>query len=268
MKSGHKCKECHVSSDLWRPTLIQTISESWYMITFTDDYSRWTWVSFLKHKSDAYKAFEKWKAKTENSSGKSLATFCSDNGWEYLNKLWVEYVKENSVWWETTPPYTLEQNGVAECLNCSIFNHVQTVLADTGLPLFLWAEVANYIVYMRNRHTTCALANLISYQQHFSIIPDLSHLHHFGCATYVYDNSKTHSKLDPRGKPTVFVGYLSTQKAWHFYLPEKQVIHVTMHVKFNDDCNAHKNFLAERSITSLITHFSCPYSRQMMMDLI
>ena len=37
--------------------------------------------------------------------------------------------------------------------NWTIFDHVQTILIDVGLLLFLFAEAINYIVYMKNCHS-------------------------------------------------------------------------------------------------------------------
>ena len=178
------------------------------MITFLDDYSRWTWVYFLKQKSNAYKTFREWKAETKKSSGQTLIAFHSDNGHECLNNEWMNYMKTNGIRWETSSPHTPEQNGAAERLNRSIFDCVRTVLADTGLPLYLWAEAANYIAYTRNRHTTRALLNSTPYQQWYGNVPNLSHLHRFGCMAYIYN--QTWNKLELTGRRVTFVEYVST----------------------------------------------------------
>ena len=45
-----------------------------------DDYSKLTWVSFLKEKVEAFEKFKKFKALTENQTGKRLKAVRSDRG--------------------------------------------------------------------------------------------------------------------------------------------------------------------------------------------
>jgi hypothetical protein len=58
-----------------------------YVITFTDDKSHWTWVAFLKHKSDAFAAFKEWLIFAEKQTGFQLYIFCTDNGGKFLTKV-------------------------------------------------------------------------------------------------------------------------------------------------------------------------------------
>ena len=101
-----------------------------------------------------------------------------------------------------------EQNGAAECLNRSIVDCVRTILIDAGVPLYLWAEAANYVVYMHNRQPTYALTNTTPFEQHFGTKPDVAGSHHFGCTAYVYNTAAQH-KLDLRAKQAIFVGYVN-----------------------------------------------------------
>ncbi len=48
-----------------------------------DDYSRLTWVTFLKEKSEAFEKFKIFKALTENQIGKRLKAIRSDRGEEF-----------------------------------------------------------------------------------------------------------------------------------------------------------------------------------------
>lgn len=72
-KSAHKpfpeeTKNCAltyeelVHTDLWGPAQTPSISGSLYYISFTDDYSRKTKLTFLKHKSEALEALKQYEA--------------------------------------------------------------------------------------------------------------------------------------------------------------------------------------------------------------
>ena len=45
----------------------------------------------MKHKSDVFDVFKKWKALVENETGLKLKCLRSDNGGEYCSKEFEEY---------------------------------------------------------------------------------------------------------------------------------------------------------------------------------
>ncbi|XP_057500742.1 uncharacterized protein LOC130784769 isoform X2 [Actinidia eriantha] len=51
-----------VHTDLWGPSPIATKGGSIYYVSFVDDYSRYTWVYLMTHKSDFYKVFRTFHA--------------------------------------------------------------------------------------------------------------------------------------------------------------------------------------------------------------
>lgn len=95
---GKKCKESFPSGQSWRASkplelvhsdLCRPLGESpnrgyKCFSTFIDDFSRKTWVYFLKHKSDAIDAFKEFKAYVEKQSGRQIRILRTDRGTEYL----------------------------------------------------------------------------------------------------------------------------------------------------------------------------------------
>ena len=88
-------------------------------------------------------------------------------------------LKDRGIHHGTTSPDTPEQNGDAKHQNHSIFYCVCTVLINAGLPLSMFAEAVNYIVYTKNRNSTSALTNTTPYEVWFNKKPDISRLHPF-----------------------------------------------------------------------------------------
>jgi hypothetical protein len=72
-------------------------------------------------------------------------------------KEWKQMLKDRGICHETTSPDTPKQNGDAKHQNWSIFDRVRTVLIDAGLPLSMFAEAVNYIVYTKNCNSTSTL---------------------------------------------------------------------------------------------------------------
>ena len=56
-----------------------------YYVIFIDDYSRRTWIYFLKTKGEAFSRFKDFKAVVEKQTGRKIQVLRSDNGGEYTN---------------------------------------------------------------------------------------------------------------------------------------------------------------------------------------
>ena len=63
-----------------------------YFATFIDDATRKVWVYFIKRKDEVFCAFQKFVALVENQTGKQLKCLCSNNGGEYVSKIFRKFV--------------------------------------------------------------------------------------------------------------------------------------------------------------------------------
>jgi hypothetical protein len=62
-----------------------------YFLTFIDDFSRCTWVYFLKLKSEVFDMFLAYKALVEKQYGHQLQKLRTNNGGEYVNNKFTTY---------------------------------------------------------------------------------------------------------------------------------------------------------------------------------
>ena len=60
-----------------------------YLLTFIDDFSRYTWFLFLKKKSEVCEKFIELKAYIENASGLKIKILRSDNGGEHVSNYFL-----------------------------------------------------------------------------------------------------------------------------------------------------------------------------------
>src|SRR5438270_4058852 len=91
-----------------------------YFLTFIDDYSRKTWIYFLKQKSKVFSCFKNFKAFVEKQSGYKLKTIRSDQGGEYIDRSFQDYLKELGIRHQFPTRSTPQQNGIAERKNRTI----------------------------------------------------------------------------------------------------------------------------------------------------
>ena len=73
-------------TNVWGPYQVQSLGGSRYYVAFIDDATRKTWVYCIRHKSNVFATFKKWKALVENETRKKLKCLGYDNGGEYCNK--------------------------------------------------------------------------------------------------------------------------------------------------------------------------------------
>jgi hypothetical protein len=73
-------------SDLMGPFPHPSIRKERYVLTFIDDYSCYTWVYFLRQKSNVFEHLKDFKDLVETQIGKKINILCKDNGGEYINK--------------------------------------------------------------------------------------------------------------------------------------------------------------------------------------
>eukprot|EP00253_Pinus_taeda_P004562 PITA_04562 len=202
-----------VHSDLSGMLPVTSLGGCSYYMTVTDDFSRKTWIYFLKKKDEAFMWFRTFKALVENMTGKKIKILRTDNGTEYESNEFKDFCREAGIKRETTTTYTPEQNGVAERKNRTIVEATRAMLCDQGLPKFLWGKAANTVVYIQNR-----------------------------CPHFALD-SKTpeeRSKLDATGKKGMFVGYSETSKAYRVYVPGQREVEISHDVTFDEDASLKK----------------------------
>ena len=66
-------------------------------MTFIDDFSRKTWIYFLKKKDEAFMWFRTFKALVENMTGKKIKILRTDNGTEYETNEFKDFCREAGI---------------------------------------------------------------------------------------------------------------------------------------------------------------------------
>ena len=122
-----------VHSDLCGPLSVVSFSGYKYFLTFIDDFSRRTWVYFLKLKSEVFNKFLAFKAFVEKQSGHQILKLRSDNGGEYVKNDFINFCTEHGIQMQHTVPYTPQQNGVAEKKNHTLKEMANCMLQSKGL---------------------------------------------------------------------------------------------------------------------------------------
>ena len=149
-----------------------------YYVTFLNDYSRKTWIYFLKTKESeqVLNKFKEFKAQVENLSGKRIKILRSDNGGEYTSTEFNDFCKEAGIKRELTASYNPHQNRVVERKNRTTVEATKAMIHDQRLPIFLWERASRTIVYVQNRCPHKIVKNMTLEEAFTGVKPEVGHL--------------------------------------------------------------------------------------------
>ena len=80
--------------DLVGPSQVASLSGKHYTYVIVDDYSRFCWVAFLTHKSDAFETFKCFTKRVQNEKGYFISSIRSDHGKEFENESFNIFVQK------------------------------------------------------------------------------------------------------------------------------------------------------------------------------
>ncbi|GJU43836.1 retrovirus-related pol polyprotein from transposon TNT 1-94 [Tanacetum coccineum] len=107
--------------DLCGPMRVQTINGKKYILVIVDDYSRFTWVKFLRSKDETPEVVIKFLKQIQVGLNKTIRYIRTDNGTEFVNKDLTAYYERVGIFHQKTVPRTPQQNGVVERVALSPF---------------------------------------------------------------------------------------------------------------------------------------------------
>nr|GEY10110.1 hypothetical protein [Tanacetum cinerariifolium] len=189
--------------DLCGPMRVESVNGKKYILVIVDDYSRFTWVKFLRSKNET-----------------------SDFIIKFMKMIQIGISHETSV--ARSP----QQNGVIERRNHTLIEAARTMLINAQAPLFLWAEAVATACFTQNRSIIRLRHGKTPYELLHSKLPDLSFFHVFGSLCYPTNDSKNLGKLQLKADIGIFIGYAPTKKAFRIYNRRTRRIVETIHVDF------------------------------------
>ncbi len=86
-----------VHLDVWGPTKVTSFNGSRYFITFTNDFSRITFVSFMQSKNECFRKFQEWNFFAKTQFGKKLKILRTDNGEIFYSREFEFFFKAHGI---------------------------------------------------------------------------------------------------------------------------------------------------------------------------
>ena len=171
----------------------------------------------MKHKSDVFGIFKKWKAQVENQTGKKTIYLRIDYGLEYRNKEFIRFCELEGITCHFTVKGTPQQNGVVKRMKRTLAESVKCMGLNVGLPKVFWAKTVNTASFIINRSPSSSIDFKIPKEVWSSRPVDYSSRKIFGCPTYVHVQSGECSTLDSKSRKCIFLGFENGVKGYKLW---------------------------------------------------
>nr|GEY12319.1 hypothetical protein [Tanacetum cinerariifolium] len=219
-------------NDLARNDLV-SINGKRYVLVIVDDYSRYTWVHFLRSKDEAPEVIIKFLKRITVLLQSPVIIIRIDNGIEFKNQVLKEYFDTVGISHQMSSVRTPQQNGVVERRNRTLVEAARTMLIFSRAPLFLWAEAIATAYFTQNRSIIHRCFNKTPYELINGRKPDISFLHVFSALCYPKNDRKDIGKLGAKGDIGFFIGYSVDSCAYRVFNRRTKKIMETMNVSFD-----------------------------------
>jgi hypothetical protein len=219
-------------ADLWGPYSTISLLGHKYFLTLVDDYSRFTWVIFLKTKDETKKSLIHFVSYIENQFQTTLKCLRSDNGTEFAMG---DFFLSKGIIHQKSCVETPQQNGVVERKHQHILNVARSLSFHSNLPLSMWNFSIQHAVHLINRLPSPLLNLKCPYEMLHKQPPTIVHLKVFGCLSYATTLQAHRTKFDSRARKAIFLGFKDGTKGYVLYDLSSHEIFVSRNVIFYEN---------------------------------
>jgi hypothetical protein len=156
-----------------------------------------------------------------------------DRGKEFDNETLRTWCDSRGIKFQETAGYSPPQNGVAERMNRTLGELARTMLADSGLPEFLWELAVRHAAYVRNLSFTKYIPSATPYQLWNDKKPNVAHLREFGAPVWILaQGQRIPRKMLPKSHRRAYVGHDDGSKSILYYTAAKRNILTSRNFRF------------------------------------
>ncbi|KAJ9561687.1 hypothetical protein OSB04_006847 [Centaurea solstitialis] len=214
-EQGSKSPLSLIYMDLCGPMKTVSLAGRKYVLAIVDDYSRYTWTRFLKTKDETSNLIINFIKAVQVQLKLPVQTVRSDNGTEFKNQVLKGFYNSLGITQTFSAARTPEQNGVVERRNRTLVEAARSMLDQSQLPQYLWAEAVNTACYTQNR------------------IPNIDYFKVFGCPCFVLNETENRGKFGPKSDEMIFVGYSDCSIAYRVFNKKSRVVSESANVRFD-----------------------------------
>jgi transposase InsO family protein len=224
--------------DLFGPPSHASLGGKKYCLVIVDDYSRYTWVYFFKHKSETQQTVIDFTKEVECQHGQNILAIRSDNGSEFKNYTLNGFLSVEGIRHQYSAAYTPQQNGVAERKNKTLMDMARSMLAKFKSPYNFWAKAISTAFHSSNRPFLRKGLNMTPYEILTGSKPNIKYFRVFGCKYFFLRKGVRLGKFDPKAIEGIFVGYGAESHNYRVFNKSTGYVEESCSVVFEENDNS------------------------------
>src|SRR3954463_10002956 len=221
--------------DIFGPPSYDSLGGRRYCLVIVNEYTRYTWVFFLKTKDETQETFISFAKEAQRQHQCEIMAIQSDNGTEFKNYTMDEFLSDEGIKHQYSAAYTPQQNGVAERKNRILIEMARTMLDEYKSPYKLWAEAINTACHVSNRLYLHKLKNKTLYELLTGKKPNVKYFRVFGCKCFILNKKTRLAKFEAKTYEGIFVGYASNSHSYRVLNKSTGCIEESSNVEFDED---------------------------------
>ncbi|KAK1610975.1 hypothetical protein QYE76_034648, partial [Lolium multiflorum] len=221
--------------DLFGPVTHASLGAKKHCLVIVDDYSRYTWVYFLKTKDETQQIFIDFATEVQRQHNLLIMAIRSDNGSEFKNYTLNDFLSDEGIRHQYSAAYTPQQNGVAERKNRTLMDMARSMMAEYKSRYNFWAEAISTACHSSNRLYLRKGLNKTPYEILTGNKPNISYFKVFGCKCFYQIKGVRLSKFAPKALEGIFVGYGAESHTYRVFDVSSGIIIESCSVKFEEN---------------------------------
>ncbi|KAJ9546735.1 hypothetical protein OSB04_019278 [Centaurea solstitialis] len=202
-----------IHMDLCGPMRVESLDRKKYMLVLVDEFSRFTWLEFLRAKSDAADRIIAFIKQIQVLLGRKVKKLRSNNGTEFRNAKLQSFLEDVGISHNFSAVRTPQQNGVIERKNRTLVEAARSMMAHSGVPQAFLAEAVSTACFTQNQTLIIKRIGKTAYE--------MIEQHNLG-------------KFDPKSDESIFIGYSHNSKTYRVFNKRTRTILESSNVDFSE----------------------------------
>jgi transposase InsO family protein len=220
--------------DIFGPVAYINIGGNKYDFVIVDDYSRFTWVFFLRDKSEVQGIFKKFARRAQNEFDVKINRVRSDNGMEFKNTNIEEFLDEEGIKHEFSVPYTQQQNGVVERKDRTLIEATRAMLDEYKTLVNYWAEAVHTACHAVNRLYLHKMREKTAYELLTGKKPKVHYFRVFGFKCFILNKKSKSSKFASKVDEGFMLGYATNEHRYRVFNKTTGLIKIMVDMTFDE----------------------------------
>jgi hypothetical protein len=255
-ESVSQCPFDLAHSDVCGPSPFVSKGGHKYYIIFVDNFSRHTWIYFMKHRSETLFIYKTFSVMIRTHFDTSIHVFYANYAGECLSDALHQVLAEQGTLAQCSCSGSHAQNGVVECKHHYLLEIVHALMIVKSIPPHFWADTVSTVTYLVNIQPSLTLQGGIPFERLCGKTPDYCSLHLFGCVCYVLLAPHEGTKLTAQFVKCVFLGYSIEHKGYRWWDLVARRMRMSQDVVFDESCPFYPRPTTDASPTSLVDPLS------------